>query len=137
MYRIFLYKLIMYVLISKRETNFNANFAHDIFTYIIRLRETIVQCWLNPSLYLSDQCKEIIHNPIIGLFTCYIIMHHSYIIYRIPYDLILLLTVLFLFYSNVLQLNDSMQTFNCLLCSGAWTQKFVFFFSISLHEHNA
>lgn len=55
-------------------------------------------------------------------------MHHSYIIYRIPYDLILLLIVLFLFYSNVLQLNDSMQTFNCLLCLGAWTQKFVFFF---------
>lgn len=92
------------------------------------MRKTFVQCWLNPGLFLSDQCKEIIHNPIIGLFTCYIIMHHSYIIYRIPYDLILLLKVLILFYSNVLQLNDSMQTFNCLLCLGAWTQKFVFFF---------
>lgn len=34
-------------------------------------------------LFLSDQCKEIIHTLVIGLYTCYEIRYQSYIMYEL------------------------------------------------------
>lgn len=57
----------------------------------------MVQSWINTCVFLSDQCKEIIHNPVIGLF--YFLRNHLSIIHyvrnSVPFNFISNYFVLF------------------------------------------